>query len=83
MCLIDTWGMLRGVSRSVEGADWLALYVPVTHPGLAFYRGACRLVSSTVAWLERGESTIPESGLPAAVSVSERKGECYECDDWY
>ena len=36
MCLIETWGMLRGVSRSVEGADWLALYVPVTHPGLAF-----------------------------------------------
>ncbi len=31
-------------------------------------------MSSTVAWLERGESTIPESGLPAAVSVSERKG---------
>ena len=30
MCLIDTWGVLWGVSRSVEGADWLALYVPVT-----------------------------------------------------
>ena len=27
-----------------------------------------------MAWLERGESTCPESGLPAAVSVSARKG---------
>ena len=33
----------------------------------------CRLVSSAVAWLERGESIYPESGLPAAVSVVDRK----------
>ena len=27
MCLIDTWGMLRGVSRSVEGVltGWLSM----------------------------------------------------------
>ena len=83
MCLIDTWGMLRGVpvaSRVLTG--WLSKCLPLVF-GLAFDRGACRLVFSAVAWLERGESTLSRIRFARCGLRIRVKGQCYECDDWY
>jgi len=83
MCLIDTWGALRGVpvaSRVLTG--WLSMCLsPI--PGWLSNEVPAGWCPRLWRGSKEARAQFPESGLPAAVSVSKRKGKCYECDDWY
>ncbi len=75
--------MLRGVSRSVEGADWLALYVPVTLRGwlsIELPAGWCpRLWRGS----KKARAQFSNQVCPLRSPYLRERASGYECDDWY